>query len=61
MELTTDIKKVFDNADQEYGEHLKMCTNIYKDFMYMYSENGYDHFKCRNHREYIKVSKYSRF
>ncbi len=57
MELTTDIKKVFDNANQEYGEHLKMCTNIYKNYMYMSEDENVYYFKCRNHREYMQVRK----
>ena len=48
----TLVEKVFTKLDKDFGDHLKTCTEIGY-YMYMYSENGRDYFKCILHRQYI--------
>ena len=56
MNIKDNVKKVFTNAENQNGEHLKDCTDIRYNYMYMYSDSDFDYFKCINHRQYIKVT-----
>ena len=62
MIIKDNLEKVFTDAQNQirwsmlYGEHLKDCTDIRNNYMYMYSDSDYDYFKCINHREYLKVT-----